>query len=327
MKTILVTGGAGYTGSLLVRLLLDNTYRVVASDNLMYGGDSLLPLKENPHFTFIKSDVTQPKTLKDIFADYPIDTVVHLASIVGDPACARNPKLAKKVNWEGSLNILELALSHNVKRFIFASTCSNYGKMSEREAFVDEDSPLAPISLYAKLKVDFEQVLLYETKKKEGFSPTVLRFATVYGISPRMRFDLTVNEFTKELALGKELEVFGETFWRPYCHVQDFARAILLILKNNKKRVAYEVFNVGDTNENYQKRMIVEEIKKFIPDARVRYIAKDEDPRDYRVSFEKIKKGSGFEISKRVPDGIREVKQLIDSRIIQNPDDQKYRNS
>ena len=221
---------------------------------------------------------------------------------------------------------MEFAIKNRVQRFIFASTCSNYGKMNNSNGYVDETSPLNPVSLYAELKIKFETAILNGLGKKNGFSPTCLRFATVYGVSPRMRFDLTVNEFTKELALGRELEIFGQQFWRPYCHVSDFSRAILLALETEKEKVAYNVFNVGDTGENYQKGMIVDEIRQVITDSKIKYVQKDEDPRDYRVSFDKIKNKLGFKISKRIPDGIFEVKSLIENRVLLNPDDSKYKN-
>jgi nucleoside-diphosphate-sugar epimerase len=327
LKNVLVTGGAGYVGSPLIRVLLDNDYNVIVVDNLTFGGEALLGVWQHPNFVFIKGDITSSEVIKTIFNNNKIDAVVHLAAIVGDPACAKQPELAKKINWDASLNLMENSHKNSVDKFIFASTCSNYGKMSDTNGYLDETSPLAPVSLYAELKVKFENVILNEFKKNGGFSPTSLRFATVYGISPRMRFDLTVNEFTKELSLGRELEIFGGEFWRPYCHVYDFSRAILLILKSDKEKVAYNVFNVGDTQENYQKQMIIDEIKKFIPDATITYVQKNEDPRDYRVSFEKIKSELGFNISKRVEDGIQEIKLLLDSRVLLNPDDVKYRNS
>ena len=326
MKQILVTGGAGYVGSTLVMSLLHHQYKVIVVDNLSFGGESLLGVWHHPNFKFIKADITDVGAIKEIFKENAIDGVVHLAAIVGDPACAKQPDLAKRVNEEGSLNILQTARQANVKRFIFASTCSNYGKMADPKNYLDEKSPLAPVSLYAELKVKFEKVLLEKTPSADGFTPTALRFATVYGVSPRMRFDLTVNEFAKELALGRELQIFGEQFWRPYCHVADFARAIDLVLKSDPLKVAHQVFNVGDTGENYQKKMIIDEIKKFIPDAKVKYIARNEDPRDYRVSFEKIKNELGFAVSRKVHDGIREIKYLIDNHVIPNPDDAKYKN-
>jgi len=327
ITNILVTGGAGYAGSKVVRLLLSNNYNVIAVDNLSFGGESLLDVWGHPHFKFIKTDITMVDEVEAIFKEHRIDAIVHLAAIVGDPACVKQPELAKKVNWQASLDVLNLAQKHQVKRFIFASTCSNYGKMKNVDVYVDEASSLNPVSLYAELKVKFEDFILNRIKKDSRFCPTALRFATIYGVSPRMRFDLTVNEFTKELALGRELQVFGEQFWRPYCHVSDFAIAVELVLRSERGKVAYNVFNVGDAKENYQKLMIVEEIKKVIPDAKIHLVHKDEDPRDYKVSFEKIKHNLGFVISRTVQDGIREVKSLIVNGAIANPDDSKYSNS
>lgn len=327
METVLVTGGAGYIGSLLVGHLLDIGYRVVVFDNLSFGGESLVHVWGRDNFTFIRGDIGSADSLRQAFDSQPVDHVVHLAAIVGDPACAKQPELARKVNYEATLALLELAAARKTKKFVFASTCSNYGKMNGAEAYVDEASPLAPVSLYAELKVKVERAILDGRVRNGDFCPVCLRFATVYGLSPRMRFDLTVNEFTKELALGRELTVFGEQFWRPYCHVRDFSRAIALALAADPDKVAFNVFNVGSTDENYRKSMIIEEIRKLIPDAKVRYVARDEDPRDYRVSFAKIASELGFRISRRVPDGVREIKKLIDDRVLRDPDDARYRNA
>lgn len=326
IKKILVSGGAGYVGSTLVPLLLNNNYQVAVIDNLSFGGQSLLNAWHHPCFKFMKVDITSFKDLEQAFESEAFDAVIHLAAIVGDPACSKLPDRAQATNWNGSLNMLDLSIKHKIKRFIFASTCSNYGKMPDPDGYVDETSALSPVSLYAELKVRFENVLLRELARKEEFSPVCLRFATVYGASPRMRFDLTVNEFTKELALGRQLEVFGERFWRPYCHVYDIARAIMLVLSRDKESVAYNVFNVGDSGENYQKKLIVDEIKKFIPDVSVKYVNKNEDPRDYKVSFEKIKKELGFKVSKKLPDGIEELIRLIKNKVIEDPDQAVYKN-
>ena len=325
MKTILITGGAGYVGSSLVRLLLDNEFKVIAFDNLTFGSKSLEGVLNNLNFKFVKGDITVSAELEDVFANNKIDAVVHMAAIVGDPACSKNPKLAEEVNLRGAVHLLEIAKKNRIEKFVFISTCSNYGKMSSKDGYVNETSLLAPISLYAKLKVEFEKILL-ENDKEEGFCPTVLRFATAYGISYRMRFDLTVNEFVKELALKRELEVFGRQFWRPYCHVSDLARAVVLALNADKGKVAYRVFNVGDTKENFQKQMIVDEVSKKIPNSIIKYVHRDEDPRDYRVSFEKIKNELGFKITKRLADGIEEMKEAIENNIFLNPDDKKYQN-
>ncbi len=320
---VLVTGAAGYIGSILTRLLLDKGFYVKAYDILNFGGEALLDLFLNPDFEFIKGDV-RDKELIDKVLD-GVDYIVHLAAIVGDPACAAQPELAKEVNLEATKFLYTRANEKGIKRFIFASTCSNYGKMADSEEFVDETSPLRPVSLYARTKVEAEMFLLNQPRNNSAI-PVVLRFATVYGISPRMRFDLTVNEFVKELVLGRELQVYGRQFWRPYCHVYDLARSVLLALESPQDKVAFEVFNVGDTAENYRKQMIVDEILKVIPDAKIKYVHKEEDPRDYRVSFEKIKKQLGFTITRTLPQGIREIKEVIEKGIITNPDDPKYRN-
>ena len=326
MKNILVTGGAGYVGSGLLRELLLKGYNVTCIDNLLFGGESLLDIWHNKNFTFYKCDINDSQKLDEVFLKNNFDGVIHLAAIVGDPACKINSDLAIKTNFESSKNLLEKSKNSEVSKFIFASTCSNYGKMDDPEAYVDENSKLAPVSLYAELKVKFEKYMLGEMKKLDGFSPTSLRFSTVYGLSPRMRFDLTVNEFTKDLALGKELVIFGEQFWRPYCHVKDFSNAFITVLKSPNEKVAYNVFNVGDTKENYTKQMIVNEIKKVLPNSKIKYVQKNEDPRDYRVNCDKIKKELGFKISMTVPDGIKEIKRVIQENLIQDPEDQKYYN-
>jgi len=326
IKNILITGGAGYIGSSLVGLLLSKDYNIFVYDNLSFGGESLLGALAYPNFKLIKGDIMDYEFIDSTFAHNNIDAVIHLAAIVGDPACVKQPKLAIKVNYDSSVNLYNCAIRYKVKRFIFASTCSNYGKMPDPAGYVNEKSPLAPISLYAELKVKTENYILGGSRKARGFAPTVLRFATAYGVSPRMRFDLTVNEFTKELALGRELVVFGKQFWRPYCHVHDIGRAVVEVLEAKEKRVLGKVFNVGDTGENYQKQLIVDVIKEVIPKAKIKYVERDEDPRDYRVSFKKIKNELGFTVSKKLLDGIKEVKFLIDSKILPDSDNAKYKN-
>jgi len=322
-KKILVTGGAGYIGSVLVRLLLKQGYNVRVIDNLMYGGEPIIDLLNDPDFEFIKGDVRDKdaveKAVSGVFA------IAHLAAIVGDPACAKNPELARSTNLDGSKLLYEAAEAAGVEKFVFASTCSNYGKMEDPESYVHEGSTLAPVSLYAETKVAIEQFVLGQPKEN-NCKPTGLRFSTVYGLSPRPRFDLTVNEFTKELALDRELLVFGEQFWRPYCHVVDLCRSVIAVINATPEKVAFDVFNVGDTSENYQKQMIVDEIVKQLPDAKVKYVSKNEDPRDYRVSFEKIKTQLDFHVTMKVPDGIAQTIQVIKEGFILNADDPKYKN-
>jgi nucleoside-diphosphate-sugar epimerase len=292
-------------------------------DWLLHHGDALLSFWARDGFEFVKGDVRDRETVKAALAG--CDTVVHLAAIVGDPACARQEDVARSINLDASLQLLELAKEAGIERFIFASTCSNYGKMPDSGGYVYEDSPLAPVSLYAETKVAFEKTLL-DPDSTEGLTPTVLRFATVYGASPRMRFDLTVNDFTARLITEGYLPVYGEQFWRPYIHVRDMARGARLALESPAEKVRNEVFNVGDTDENYQKQRIVELIREQVPEGQVEYVQKEEDPRDYRVSFEKIRGRLGFEISRRVPDGVAEVAKLLRDGVITDPKSEKYRN-
>jgi nucleoside-diphosphate-sugar epimerase len=326
IKTVLVTGGAGYVGSKLLPALLTEGYRVIVVDRLTYGGESLLHTWEHPGFTFHKCDIRDHSRFDRILEAERPEAVIHLAAIVGDPACKREPQEALEINWEASRRLIDRCRALEIARFALASTCSNYGRMADPGAYVDERSPLAPVSLYAELKVRLERYLIEEIPRSVAFSPVALRFATVYGLSPRMRFDLTVNEFSKEVALGRELVIFGEQFWRPYCHVADFARAFLAVLAAEPQQVAHRVFNVGDTGENYTKQMIVDEIRKVAPAARIRYVRQIEDPRDYRVNCDLIRRVLGFEISRRVPEGIREVFDVVSSGVVADPDAQRYYN-
>lgn len=324
IKRVLVTGGAGYIGSVLVRILLNKGYEVIVMDSLKFGGDALYDVAQHPNFSFIKGDVRNAADVQKVLAQ-KIDAIAHLAAIVGDPACSKFSDEANEVNWTGSVNIFEEAEKAGVQRFVFASTCSNYGKMADPNAFVDENSELRPVSLYAELKVKFEKYLL-EERKDAKICATALRFATVYGFSPRIRFDLTVNEFTRNVCLTGEQEIWGPQFNRPYCHVDDLARAVVLAIEAPEEKVKSNVFNVGDTTENYSKRMLMEEIQKQIPHAKAIYVERTEDPRDYRVNCDKIKNELGFTITKKVPDGIREITKLMDSGIITDAHSAKFRN-
>ncbi|MFT7618909.1 MAG: nucleoside-diphosphate-sugar epimerase [Planctomycetota bacterium] len=310
---VLITGGAGYLGSVLTRHLLNEHHEVRVLDCLLHGPqDHLSELEDVDEFEFIQGDIRDTETVAHALNG--IDAVVHLAGIVGDPACAREPDLAQEVNYDASIRLHDAAIAAGVKRFLFASTCSNYGRMMDASGYVTESSELRPVSLYARSKVEFEQHLL--AKCEHGIPPAavpiLLRFATLFGMSPRMRFDLTVNEFTRDLVRDRHLVVYGEQFWRPYVHVFDAARAILMALSSSAEEVAGQVFNVGDTTENYKKGQLVTMICEAVGgDLEIERVTKNEDPRDYRVSFDRIKTVLGFEITKTVPDGIHEVMNSV----------------
>jgi nucleoside-diphosphate-sugar epimerase len=321
VTNVLVTGGAGYVGSTVVGLLLGRGYRVRVLDALLHGSvPSLLLPWANSDFDFVRGDVRDPAARARALEN--VDSIVHLAAVVGDPACSRAPQVAREVNLDATRDLLEDAERAGVERFLFASTCSNYGRM-DGDALVDEKRQLKPISIYAETKVHAEQEVLRQTRQ---LAATCLRFATVYGTSPRMRFDLTVNEFTRDLAIKNHLVVFGEQFWRPYIHVRDAARALVQVLDRPSSTVAGEVYNVGDTRENYRKLDIVALLQKRFPDGHVERVQRDEDPRDYRVSFEKFAGRVGFEVERSVEDGIDEILALLRSGLIDDAYAPIYRN-
>jgi nucleoside-diphosphate-sugar epimerase len=320
---ILVTGGAGYIGSVLVRQLLAAGHHVRVLDNLMVGGDALLELVTDPALDFVRADLRDTAAVARALAG--CRAVAHLAAIVGDPACRAQPELARETNIEASRLLYQAAEKAGCTRFVFASTCSNYGRSPDSGAYMNEDSPLAPVSLYAETKVAVEQYLLAQPRSNRC-KPACLRFSTVYGFSPRMRFDLTVNEFAKDAALGRSLQIFGEQFWRPYCHVSDLARSVVTVLHAREDLIAFEVFNVGNTGENYTKRMIAEELLRRLPETRVDYVHRADDPRDYRVDFGKIADRLEFGITRRVPDGIEEIVRVVQSGVL-DPDSRRYANS
>jgi nucleoside-diphosphate-sugar epimerase len=321
-ELVLVTGGAGYIGVCLCEELLDSGRRVRALDVLLHGQTAIAERLERAGVELIRGDIRDPEARRAALVD--VDAVVHLAAIVGDPACARDPGLSQEVNVQAPAALVADAREAGVRRFVFASTCSNYGRMADPTVPITEDGELAPVSLYAEQKVQIEQSLL--NGDTGSLAPTCLRFATVYGAAPRMRFDLTVNEFARDLWADRDLEVFGEQFWRPYVHVRDAARGARAVLEAPLDQVAGQVFNVGRSGENYRKLDLVEEIQRQIPTGRVTYVRRDEDPRDYKVSFDKVRERLGFETLMTVPEGITEVIRGLSEGDFPEPFDARYRN-
>jgi nucleoside-diphosphate-sugar epimerase len=320
---IVITGGAGYIGAPLCLSLAESGQAVRALDVLLHDQDEIAQSLEQAGVELLRADIRSAEARAQALSG--AEAVVHLAAIVGDPACARDPELSHRVNVEGTRQLALDAERLGVQRFVMASTCSNYGRMSDPETPIDETGVLSPVSLYAEQKVELEQWLL--DGSHGVLRPTCLRFATVYGVAPRMRFDLTVNEFTRDLWAGRRLEVFGEKFWRPYVHARDAGRAIRTVLDAPIDVVAGQVFNVGRSGENYRKLDLVEEIRKLCDRGEVSFVHRDEDPRDYKVSFDKIRNVLGFETEMTVPDGIAELIAALDENRFADPFDGRYRNT
>lgn len=319
---VTVTGGAGYIGVGVVEELLAAGLEVRVLDSLLHGQETVARGIEKAGATLHRGDVRDPEARQRALEG--AGAVVHLGAIVGDPACARDPELSQAVNVEATLALIADAGALGLERFVFASTCSNYGRMDDPTVPIDEGGELRPVSLYAEQKVIVERRLL-ETDDLR-LHPTCLRFATIFGAAPRMRFDLTVNEFTRDLWAGRELEVYGELFWRPYVHVREAARAVLAVLQAPEGTVGGEVFNVGHSDDNFRKLDLANLITDHLGRGTVSYVQRSEDPRDYKVSFEKIRSTLGFEPARRVPDGITEIVAGLERGEFGDPFSPSYRN-
>jgi nucleoside-diphosphate-sugar epimerase len=318
---VLVTGGAGYIGSVLTIRLLQAGHAVRVLDTLMFGGESLLGVCDHPHFEFFRGDVRDEG--KAAQALEGIDAVVHLAAIVGEPACNKDPELARTINFGATVSLVDQAKRLGVSRFIFTSTCSNYG-VSDVSALADEDIALNPISLYAETKVAAEKYVVGAANS--SFCTCVLRLATAYGLSPRMRFDLLLNELVRDAVSKKWVVLYGPGSWRPFAHVRDISRAFVTALEAPRDVVSGSTFNVGADSENYQKRQLAGLIAQHIPQADIEVTERKSDPRDYRVAFGKISRVLGFKTTKTVEDGILEIRDAIVAGIIKEPFDPKYDN-
>jgi len=303
---ILVTGGAGYVGSKLVPRLLEN-YQVRVVDSL--SGESLSPFFDNPSFEFTQGDI------RDIVYQSleAIDAVIHLAAIVPGFGSQPSAQLIYEVNYDATRMLVELCRERKIKRFIFTSTCGNYG-ISDVSKFATEEDPLDPTSPYAESKVKAEQ---YVTNSADAdFHPTVLRLATVFGLSPKMSFKPLANALLYDALVKKYLKVYGALSWRPFVHVDDVMQAILLVLRAPIDLVSGQVFNVGSNSLNYQKVQLVKLIEKYLPQTKVEIEADVADQRSYKVSFDKIAKILGFQATKTLEEGIKEMKEALENEEI-----------
>ena len=315
-SNILVTGGAGYIGSVLTRKLVSSKYNVKVLDSLIFGHDGISDLVSNNSVKLFVDDIRNKKIITDILKD--VDCVIHLAAIVGDPLCSKIPMATKQINELATKHIIDSCKKSGVRRFIFASTCSNYGSSL---GTVNEDTPLESLSLYSETKIKSESYIL--DSKEENFEPCVLRFATAYGISPRMRFDLLVQEFIRDALIDKKISIFGPNHWRPLVHVDDIASACITAIENSSN-ISGEVYNIGDNEQNYTKKNLAELVQKYIPST-IEITESKQDLRNYRVSFDKIRNKLNFKVSKTVENGISEILNQINNHTL-NPQNSQFSN-
>jgi len=324
--TVLITGGAGYIGSLLTGVLLQRGYSVVVIDDLLFGGDSLLAYLTHPSFRFYKGNVAEKDSIRAHFKN--VDHVVHLAALVGFPACRQvGPQVAWLYNTQGTKNTFELARDNGVKRFVFASTYSNYG-IAEGDGTVTENSPLNPQSLYAETKIAAEEFLIEEGEKSSTV-PVLFRFATLFGLSPRTRFDLIINQFVLEAIEKRQLIIYQKNYNRSFVHIRDIAKALILAMELDIQKVGNQVFNVGSNSGNYSKEEVINLIRKYVPEVTIQLkdLSFDGDMRDIKVSFDKIERVMGYKTEVTVEDGIRELADAIRSGFIFDPHSSRNRNA
>lgn len=320
-RTVLVIGGAGYIGSALVPKLLARGHRVRLLDRLFYGLEPIRDVINHPNLEIRQDDFRRVDKLVESMSG--VDAVIHLGAIVGDPACALDRDLTIEVNLIATRTIAEVAKGFRIRRFIFASTCSVYGASAENE-LLTEESPLNPVSLYAVTKLASEKVLM--EMASETFSPTCLRFSTIYGLSGRTRFDLVVNLLTAKALVDNTITIQGGDQWRPFLHVDDAALSLLHTLESPLPKVHRQVFNVGSDDQNHTIQQIGEMIQQKVPGAELVNLGQGEDRRDYRADFRKIREELGFLPRWTLDQGIDQVIGVIQNGAVTDYSAAKYSN-
>ena len=304
---ILILGGAGYVGQPLSESFLNKEYEVFIIDNLIYENQKVSKnLINNKNYNLIRKSIKDLNFLINLINSKKIFNIVILSGLVGDPITKKYKKLSKLNNYLYLKNFLTKINKTVTERLVFVSTCSNYGITKNRLA--DENTKLLPQSSYAKDKVKIEKLIML---KNMNCSKSILRFATAFGVSSRMRFDLTINDFCKKFFEKIFFEVYDPHTWRPYCHIKDFCRAINKVLDADKKKINKQVFNVGSSKNNFRKIDIAKKISKYFKNNNFKKTSKRFDPRDYRVNFNKISKILKFKCTYSIDYGIREIIKIL----------------
>jgi len=322
---VLVTGGAGYIGNYVVEEALDHGHDVRVLDSFLFGDEALAPFEDHDDLEVREGDIRHIEDLS--YAMEGMDAVIHLAGIVGDPACSVNEQATQAVNVEATKALVEVCKLHDIERLIFASTCSVYGASELME--LNEGSFLNPLSLYAESKIDSEEIILHSTGQKfsDDLKPTILRLGTIFGWSRRMRFDLVVNLLTAKAVLEDDIPVYGGEQYRPLVHVNDAAKAFVAAMEAPQGLVDQQIFNVGDNELNYQIAAVGRIVEDLIEGASVRFVEHKEDDRTYRVSFDKSNHILGWEAEQTIEDGVREIRDWITENDISEYSQDHFRNS
>jgi nucleoside-diphosphate-sugar epimerase len=318
-RHVTVIGGAGYVGSVLIPKLLDRDYDVTVLDAFLYGTDSLVEHQGRHRMTFVHGDIRSVESVTRGCRE--ADAIIHLGGLVGDPSCALDADLTLDINLKATAVIGEVARGLGARRLLFASSCAVYGAS---DGLLDETSPMAPVSMYARTKAESEQVLM--AAASPDFTPTALRFGTFYGLSPRPRFDLVVNLLAAQGLREGSISIFGGTQWRPFIHVEDGTDAIIAALEAPEDVVRGQAYNVGSDDQNHTLIDVAEMIASLTPGLRIIREVSAEAEANYRVSFAKIRRDLGFVPQRTLIDGIKEIQAAVRSEEISNYREVKYNN-
>lgn len=318
---IIVTGGAGYLGSVLVPMLLDEGYKINVIDRLYFGRESLASYENNPNLTITEIDIAHHENIPKLFDG--VETVIHLASISNDPSGDLDPNLTIQTNFLATMSLARRAKIEGVKKFIFISSCSVYGVKGD--TLLDEQSDVGPVTLYALTKLQSENELISLADSK--FAVTILRFATLFGYSPRMRFDLAINVMTKRALQKKNILQYGYGLqYRPFLHIKDASRSIITIIKEDASITNKQIFNVGSSNLNFMIKDLVPLINSIFPESKIEIVENNKDNRSYRVSFRKFERICGFKALYGIEHGVKEIEEVFKSGKLKDMDHENYYN-